>query len=159
MKENYFKNDDTMQEMKQQRGQMKQKLLKWGGTLEFCKRKQREIMKLQTMTKQFLLLGEGTPFLGKENVSLKEAEQLYELEIKKITDCMKKEMKEYSVMERYIEQLDYDEQIFIEMRYEKGYNYEYIAMQTHKSRAKCFRDHDLILDKLIVLCQQHKMAA
>ena len=82
---------------------------------------------------------------------MKEAKKLYESEIAKIMECIKNEMKEYSKMERYIEKLDYEEQIFLKLRYQKNYGYEYIALQTHKSRATCFRDHDLILDKLILL--------
>ena len=74
-------------------------------------------------------------------------------------EYISKEMKQYSEMERYIEQLNYDEQMFLKLRYQKGCQYEYIALNTHKSRAKCFRDHDLILDKLILICKEQKAVA
>ena len=72
----------------------------------------------------------------------------------KALECIKNEMKQYSKMERYIEKLNYEEQVFLKLRYGKGYGYDYISLQTHKSRATCFRDHDLILDKLILLCDE-----
>lgn len=139
---------------KEERIQMKQKLSKWGGAIEYCNKKQQEIEKLQRMTNQFLILGENTPFLEQENVSIKEARYLYEFEITKALECIKNEMKEYSKMERYIEKLKYEEQVFLKLRYGKGYGYDYISLQTHKSRATCFRDHDLILDKLILLWKE-----
>ncbi len=148
--------DIYLKEMaKTQRGKMKKKLLKWGGTLDFCKRKQDEIGKLQKMARQFLQMGEGSPFLGKSSVMLKEAEAFYEKEIERMTESMKRELEEYTKLNSCIEQLEYEEQRFVKLRYEKGYQYEYIALQTHKSRAKCFRDHDIILDKLIVLWEEN----
>lgn len=111
------------------------------------------------MVKQFFILGKNAPFLGEEEVSLEEAKQIYEKEIIKIVEYIKKEMEEYSKMERYIEQLEYEEQMFLKLRYEKKYQYDYIALQLHKSRAKCFRDHDVILDKLILICRKQKLAA
>ena len=145
--------------VKEERLLMKKRLLRWGKAIDFCQKKQREVIKLQNMAKQFLILGENAPFLEKENVSLKEAEELYKKEIDNIVKYMKREMEQYSIMERYIEQLDYDEQIFLKMRYEKEYQYDYIALKMHKSRAKCFRDHDVILDKLIMLCKEKEIAA
>lgn len=144
---------------KEERLQMKKKLFRWGRTLDFCQKKQREIEKLQKMVKQFFILGKNAPFLGEEEVSLEEAKQIYEKEIIKIVEYIKKEMEEYSKMERYIEQLEYEEQMFLKLRYEKKYQYDYIALQLHKSRAKCFRDHDVILDKLILICKKQKLAA
>lgn len=144
---------------KEERLQMKKKLFRWGRTLDFCQKKQREIEKLQKMVKQFFILGKNAPFLGEEEVSLEEAKQIYEKEIIKIVEYIKKEMEEYSKMERYIEQLEYEEQMFLKLRYEKKYQYDYIALQLHKSRAKCFRDHDVILDKLILICRKQKLAA
>ncbi len=137
---------------KKERIQMKQRLTRWGGAIDYCHKKQQEIEKLQRMTNQFLIWGENAPFLGQENVSIKEAKILYEFEVAKAMECIKSEMKQNSEMERYIEKLKYEEQVFLKLRYEKGYGYDYIALQTHKSRATCFRDHDLILDKLILFC-------
>ena len=139
---------------KEERIQMKQKLSKWGGAIEYCNKKQLEIEKLQRMINQFLIVGKNAPFLEQENVSIKEAKCLYEFEITKALECIKNEMKQYSKMERYIEKLNYEEQVFLKLRYGKGYGYDYISLQTHKSRATCFRDHDLILDKLILLCDE-----
>lgn len=144
---------------KEERLQMKKKLFRWGRTLDFCQRKQREIDKLQKMVKQFFILGENAPFLGEEVVTLEGAKQLYEKEIIKIVEYIEKEMEEYSKMERCIEQLEYEEQIFLKLRYEKEYQYDYISLQLHKSRAKCFRDHDAILDKLILISREQKLAA
>ena len=48
---------------KTQRGKMKKKLLRWGGTLDFCKRKQDEIGKLQ---KTVFTNGRRKPFFGKK---------------------------------------------------------------------------------------------
>lgn len=154
MKEKKFQNIE-----KKERVQMKKKLFRWGRTLDFCQRKQREIDKLQKMAKQFFVLGKNAPFLGEEVVTLEEAKQIYEREIIKIVEYIEKEMEEYSKMGRYIEQLEYEEQIFLKLRYEKEYQYNYISLQLHKSRAKCFRDHDVILDKLIVICKEQKLAA
>ena len=74
-------------------------------------------------------------------------------------EYIEKEMEEYSKMERCIEQLEYEEQTFLKLRYEKEYQYDYISLQLHKSRAKCFRDHDAILDKLILISREQKLAA
>ena len=81
---------------KEERLQMKKKLFRWGRTLDFCQRKQREIDKLQKMVKQFFILGENAPFLGEEVVTLEGAKQLYEKEIIKILEYIEKEMEEYS---------------------------------------------------------------
>lgn len=145
--------------VKEEKLLMKKRLLRWGKAIDFCQKKQREIVKLQKMVKQFLILGENGPFLEQENISLEEAKEIYEIEIERIVEYMKKEMEEYSKMERYIERLEYDEQIFLKMRYKEEYQYDYIALKMHKSRAKCFRDHDMILDKLIMMCKEEKIAA
>ena len=71
-----------------------------------------------------------------------------------MTEGIKSELEEYAKLNSCIEQLEYEEQKFVKLRYEKGYQYEYIALQTHKSRAKCFRDHDVILDKLIMFWEE-----
>ena len=145
---------------KEERRQMKQKLFRWGRTVDFCRNKQREIEKLQMIIKNYLMLEKNVPFLGKKDADcFIEAKQLYEMEVNKMEEYICKEMKQYSEMERYIEQLNYDEQMFLKLRYQKGHQYDYIALNTHKSRAKCFRDHDLILDKLRLICRKQKAVA
>ena len=145
---------------KEERRQMKQKLFRWGRTVDFCRNKQREIEKLQMIIKNYLMLEKNVPFLGKKDADcFIEAKQLYEMEVNKMEEYICKEMKQYSEMERYIEQLNYDEQMFLKLRYQKGHQYDYSAVNTHKSRAKCFRDHDLILDKLILICRKQKAVA
>ena len=74
--------------VKKERLQMKKKLFRWGRTLDFCQRKQREIDKLQKMVKQFFILGKNAPFWGEEDVTLEEAKQLYEKEITKIVQMI-----------------------------------------------------------------------
>lgn len=122
------------------KGQMKRRLLYWGGAMEICARKQEEIRRLLR--------------LRQECAAWEEAEgrtlgARYEMEAERIQAEIDRVLKEKEEMDRRVDQLPPEEQQMVYLRYAKGYGYDYIAMKKHMSRATCFRVLDRALENLM----------
>ncbi len=119
------------QAMKSDLGQMRCRLLYWGGALEICKRKQEEIKKLERLQQDAVRFVQEP-----DGERLGEA---YRKQIQRISEEIEQILEEKRQMDCCIARLGAEEQNFLYLRYEKGYGYEYIAMKLHMSRASCFR--------------------
>ena len=53
------------------------------------------------------------------------------------------------MVDEMISKMKLDEKQFLQMRFEKGYGFEYISMKMHLSRATLFRLQDKVLEKMI----------
>lgn len=122
------------------KGQMKRKLLYWGGAMEICARKQEEIRRLLRMREECAAWEEeeGSLLGGR-----------YEKEAKRLQQEIDKVLEEKAEMDRLVDRLPPEEQQMLYLRYVKGYGYDYIAMKKHMSRATCFRVLDRALDFLL----------
>ncbi|MBM6828753.1 hypothetical protein H9X85_03790 [Anaerotignum lactatifermentans] len=122
------------------KGQMKRKLLHWGGAMEICARKQEEIRRL-------LRLREDCAAWEEEEGKV--LGERYENETKRLQEEIERVLAEKADMDRQVDRLPPEEQQMVYLRYVKGYGYDYIAMKKHMSRATCFRVLDRALEFLL----------
>ena len=125
------------------KGQMKHRLVQWGGTLEICRRKQEEIRRLGRLKEEWDMLMEESDV----GIGFQEVRRKYEEEVERIQKEMILVLEEKAEMDRRIDCLLPEERELLFLRYEKGYGFDYIAMKKNMSRATCFR----ILDKAVQL--------
>lgn len=123
------------------KGQMKHRLVQWGGTLEICGRKQEEIKRLGRLKKEWDILKEESGV----GMGFGEVRQKYEEEMERIQKEIIQALEEKAEMDRMIDCLPPEERELLFLRYEKGYGFDYIAMKKSMSRATCFR----VLDKAV----------
>lgn len=123
----------------------KERLFQWGGSLDLCSRKEREIEKLLRLKKE----NEELMRAYQNQEALKDISKLYDLEIENIQNTILQILKEKNMVDIQMIKLLPEEQKFLYFRYEKGFSYDYIALKTNQSRANCFRMHDKIIKKII----------
>ncbi len=123
----------------------KERLFQWGGSLELCSRKEREIEKLLRLKKE----NEDLIRVYQNQEALKTVSKMYDKEIENIQNFIIHILKEKNMVDIQIIKLSPDEQKFLYFRYEKGFSYDYIAVKTNQSRANCFRMQDKIIKKII----------
>ncbi len=131
--------------MREEKMKIKKMLWDWGQALERFGWKEEELRKLQNfyeMRKK--IWGEATG--GKDG---EKNERQYEREVKRLRMEMEEILLEKEQMDGWMRELTLDEQMFLEMRFEKGYSFDYIGMKMHRSRATLFRMQDQVLEKLI----------
>lgn len=130
------------------KGRMKVRLLDWGCAMERCGWKQEEMKKL-------MKLREEQKNLIKENDSaavgkmLEEIERRYEGEMEKLQAELVGLLEKKAEIDEMLKALTEDEREFVELRFEKGYGFDYIGLQLHMSRATVFRLQDRTLEKLM----------
>lgn len=123
-------------------GKWKHRFVAWGGSLDICRRKELEIEKLMRLKADNERIGIQYGKLESiESISL-----CYNEEIENIKDIISNIMQEKHRVDLLVAQLLPEEQKFLNLRFEKGYQYEYIAMKTNLSRSSCFRTMSKIID-------------
>jgi DNA-directed RNA polymerase specialized sigma subunit len=86
-------------------------------------------------------------WIGNEK-QLAKAEAEYRMEAGKLRIEMVEILREKARVDAFLQELTLDEAMFVEMRFEKGYGFDYIAMKMHLSRATVFRIQDRVLEKM-----------
>ena len=132
---------------KSRKGQMKKKLLDWGGALDLCARKEEQLRKAERLRKEHRKIWEESDSMDGRRI-LEEIDRKYEMELERIRDGIEQTLRRKAEMDRQIEELGGEEQKFLHMRYGKGYSIDYICMKLHISRASLFRLQDKILQEL-----------
>ncbi len=125
------------------KGQMKHRLVRWGGTLAICSRKQGELKQLRRLAEEWDTLEESSGM----GMGFAEVRQKYEGEVDRIQKEIVQILEEKAEMDYLIDRLLPEERDLLFLRYEKGYGFDFIAMKKNMSRATCFR----ILDKAVQL--------
>ncbi len=132
---------------KSRKGQMKKKLLDWGGALDLCARKEEQLRKAERLRKEHRKIWEESDSMDGRRI-LAEIDRKYEMELERIRDGIEQTLRRKAEMDRRIEELDGEEQKYLLMRYGKGYSIDYVCMKLHMSRASLFRLQDKILQEL-----------
>ena len=131
------------QKEKSEKKRIKQRLREWGGIAEKSGRKQEELKRILCLREeQEKLWGAGET--GQEAMERKLAEDIERLKGEIAEILQKKEE-----LDRMLLGLTEEERWFVQMRFEKGYGFDYIGMKMHISRASLFRMQDRILNKLM----------
>lgn len=134
-------------EMREEKTKIKKMLWNWGQAMERFSWKEEELRKLQNFYEMRKKIW-GDASGGKDG----ERNQLqYEREVRRLRLEMEEILMEKEMVDRWIRELTLDEQIFLEMRFEKGYSFDYIGLKMHRSRATVFRMQDQVLEKLILM--------
>ena len=87
--------------------------------------------------------------MEKEEKELERIEREYRLEVGHLRIEMVEILREKAKVDEMIKRMTIDEGMFIQMRFEKRYGFDYIAMKMHLSRATLFRMQDRILEKML----------
>lgn len=132
---------------KNRKGQIKKKLLDWGGALDLCARKEEQLRKAERLRKEHRKIWEESDSMDGRRI-LAEIDRKYEMELERIRDGIEQTLQRKAEMDKLIEELDGEEQKFLLMRYGKGYSIDYVCMKLHMSRASLFRLQDKILQEL-----------
>lgn len=135
------------QEGESEKGKLKKRLLEWGASIELYERKQAELRRVDRLKEEQKKIW-GNHDAEAYKGFLAEIEEKYEEEMKRIRGEIAEILKKKMEMDRMILQLEPEEQQFIELRYKKGYGFDYIGMKMFISRATLFRMQDRILKKL-----------
>ena len=134
-------------EMKEEKRRMKKLLWDWGQAMERFNWKEEELKKLQNfyeMRKKIWGDAKG----GKDG---EKNERQYQREVKRLRLEMEGILMEREQMELWMKELTLEERMFLELRFEKGYSFDYIGMKMHRSRATLFRMQDQVLERLILM--------
>ncbi len=138
----------TEKQKKSEKGQMKRKLLEWGGALDLCGRKQEELRRVEKLQEeQRKIWGENKTAAGRR--VMEQLEKRYEEELQRMQGEIEEILMKKAEMDRLLTGLTGEEQSFVILRYEKGYGFDYIGLKLHMSRATLFRLQDKILKKLL----------
>ena len=129
------------------KGRMKGRLLEWGGTLDRCGRKQEELRKLGKLREEQRQIWLEQETEGGRQI-LQEIDRIYEEQLQRIKGEMEEMMRKKAEMDKRLLELTGEEQKFVELRYGKGYGFDYISMKLHMSRATLFRLQEKILRTL-----------
>ncbi len=127
--------------MREEKEEMKKMLWTWGDALEKLQWKENELQKQKKYWEAVKALG--------EQISNEWTEQEYKERTAEIRQEMKEILQEKVRLDSKIKGLDFEEQQFVGLRFEKGYSFDYIGMKMHRSRATLFRLQDRILEKLL----------
>ena len=77
-------------------------------------------------------------------------EKQYEQEVKRLRLEMEEILQRKAQIDGWMKGLTEEERRFLELRFEKGYGFEYIGMKMYRSRATLFRIQEQALNKLIL---------
>lgn len=135
-------------EGKSEKGQMKKRLWEWGRALERCLWKEEELEKLEgiyAMQKK-MWLGDRSE-RGKR--TMETMEQEYKENLQRLRGELEEILREKEKIDALLKRMDWEEEVFLRMRFEKGYGIDYIAIKMHMGRATVFRLQNRALEKLI----------
>lgn len=137
-----------MEERKKKIGEVKKRLWNWGQAMEQFNWKEEELQKLQIFHEMQRKVWEENPMPRAEQ-ELERIEKEYHGEVGRLRIEMVEILREKGRVDEMIRRLDRDEQTFLQLRFEKGYGFDYISMKMHLSRATLFRLQDKALEKMI----------
>lgn len=136
------------EEMKRKRREMKERLWNWGQAMEEFNWKEEELKKLQGLYVMQRKIWEGNE-TEKARKELKRIQKEYEGEKRRLRMEMVEILRKKAWVDCRIQKLTANEISFLQMRFEKGYGFDYIGMKLYLSRATLFRMQDRILEMLI----------
>lgn len=136
------------EERKGKKGEMKERLRHWGQAMEECNWKEEELKKLQGLYAMQRRIWEGNE-TEKGQRELERIQKEYEEERRRLRMEMVEILREKAWVDGRIQKLTTDEINFLQMRFEKGYGFDYIGGKMYRSRATLFRMQDRILEKMI----------
>ena len=110
--------------------------------------KEEELKKLQGLYAMQKKIWEGNE-TEKARKELERIQKEYEGETRRLRMEMVEILREKARIDGMIRKLTADEINFLQMRFEKGYGFDYIGAKMYLSRATLFRMQDRILDKMI----------
>ena len=136
-----------MEEKRREKEEMKQRLRNWGTALQRFQRKEEELKKLQEIREIQKRIQEKYPEEKPQNVFLL-LEEEQQREVVRLRIEMVEILREKAQTEGWMEGLTEEEKVFVGMRFEKGYGFDYIGVKMHLSRATLFRMQDKVLEKM-----------
>ena len=134
--------------MSREKEEMKKLLQRWGKALEQFRWKDEELEKMQVFYEIQKKVWSGCR-MKKAEKELERIEREYRTEARHLRIEMVEILREKAKVDEMIKRMTIDEGMFIQMRFEKGYGFDYIAMKMHLSRATLFRMQDRILEKML----------
>lgn len=79
---------------------------------------------------------------------MEEIDRAYERTLEGIKEGIAEVLRQKAKMDERIAKFSGEEQLFLSMRFEKGYSFDYICMKLHMSRASIFRLQERVLQEL-----------
>ena len=134
------------EQMKEEKGELKRMLWDWGRTLERFSWKEEELRKLEN----FYVMRKKIWGENENRKDFEKNEKQYEPEVKRLRLEMEEILQRKAQIDGWMKGLTEEERRFLELRFEKGYGFEYIGMKMYRSRATLFRIQEQALNKLIL---------
>ena len=132
--------------MKEEKGELKRMLWEWGRTLERFSWKEEELRKLEN----FYVMRKKIWGKNENRKDFEKNEKQYEQEVKRLRLEMEEILQRKAQIDGWMQGLTEEERRFLELRFEKGYGFDYIGMKMYRSRATLFRIQEQALNKLIL---------
>ncbi|MBR6542282.1 MAG: hypothetical protein IKT73_03645 [Anaerotignum sp.] len=132
--------------MKEEKGELKRMLWDWGRTLERFSWKEEELRKLEN----FYVMRKKIWGKNESRKDFEKNEKQYEQEVKRLRLEMEEILQRKAQIDGWMKGLTEEERRFLELRFEKGYGFDYIGMKMYRSRATLFRIQEQALNKLIL---------
>lgn len=145
-----------LEEEKKEKGEMKKRLWNWGSALEKFRWKEEELEKQQIFYEMQKKIWKDDE-TEKGRKTRERLEKEYSEQRGKIRIEMVEILREKAWVDDAVKTLNFEEKIFVEMRFEKGYGFDYISMKMHLSRATLFRMQDRVLGKMAEYEKEHEM--
>ena len=136
------------EEKKSKKGEMKERLRRWGTAMEVFNWKEEELKKLQGLYAMQKKIWEGSE-TEKARKELERMQKEYEAEARRLRMEMVEILREKAWVDGRLRNLTANEICFLQMRFEKGYGFDYIGVKMFLSRATLFRMQDRILEKMM----------
>ena len=134
------------EQMKEEKGELKRMLWDWGRTLERFSWKEEELRKLEN----FYVMRKKIWGKNESRKDFEKNEKQYEQEVKRLRLEMEEILQRKAQIDGWMKGLTEEERRFLELRFEKGYGFDYIGMKMYRSRATLFRIQEQALNKLIL---------
>ena len=148
-------NEVQQEDMENKKSEMKQILWNWGKAMERFRWKEEELERLQEVHElQKKVAGEGEY----SKAEWEEVEKEYLSQRRRLRIEMVEILRQQAWTDKMIRRLNMDEQAFVQMRFEKGYGFEYIGLKMHLSRATVFRMQNKVLEKMCLLQEEDEAA-
>lgn len=129
---------------------MKKRLRAWGQTTDRIAWKGDELQKLRSFYAMQKKIWEGDESeSGKK--AMEKLEKDYEGEVKRLRQAMDEILAAKDRIDELLRGLEPEESNYVQMRFEKGYGFDYIGMKMFLSRATLFRMQDRILKKMVLM--------
>ena len=134
------------EQMREEKGELKRMLWDWGRTLERFSWKEEELRKLEN----FYVMRKKIWGENENRKDFEKNERQYEQEVKRLRLEMEEILQRKERVDGWMQGLTEEERRFLELRFEKGYGFDYIGMKMYRSRATLFRIQEQALNKLIM---------